>query len=56
MLKDENTLTYLANQIKGLGQTEGATVEITQATLRNGESVFVGGYQFLSKLEQGSAR
>ncbi|MFS8979722.1 hypothetical protein PO002_35505 [Cupriavidus necator] len=43
MLKDENTLTYLANQIKGLGQTEGATVEITQATLRNGESVFVGG-------------
>ncbi|MFZ4657597.1 MAG: SpvB/TcaC N-terminal domain-containing protein [Caldilineaceae bacterium] len=51
-LKDENALTILANRIKGMGQMEGATVEIALARMKDGRRIFVAGLNSSARWSQ----
>lgn len=42
-VREEGSLTDMANKIKALGQQEGATVEIVLAKMPNGDAVLVAG-------------
>jgi hypothetical protein len=48
-LSKEGSLTELANQVKGLGQGRGATVEIALARTRDGKEILVAGINSGSK-------
>jgi RHS repeat-associated protein len=48
----ENALTLIANYIKGLGQMEGATVEVALAVRQNGERFLVAGLNSSARWSQ----